>query len=215
MEYRTVGRPRREDQSNRPEQIIAAAVKLHACHGFETVTVNDIAKEAGVATSLVSHHFGGKAEFRAACNRYVLNQMHEILDEVIDALKNNVSHVDFVSMVGGISSERVYIVRYLALLFIHAHDDADGFFREYFEKFHQITMGLKAKGAIREDIDPVWATMTRIYAQLGSAFLYRQVEEVTGSDPYSPEAAKARFDTMSKIFRSGALLNPGDRASGE
>ena len=168
---RSVGRPSKSDGEDRPEQILHAAVRLHSRHGFENVTTKDIAREAGVASSLVSHHFGGKAEFRATCNRYVLDQMHQILDEVIHALNTGMGHGDFVTLASGFSSNRVDVVRYLALLFLHDDEDADGFFREYFEKFHQIMLGLDARGLVREDIDLVWLTLTRIFAQLGTAFL--------------------------------------------
>lgn len=204
------GRPQKSDPRNRPEIILQAAVRLYANHGFERVTTNDIAREAGVATSLVSHHFGSKAEFRATCNRYVLEQMHEILNEVIGALEKGIGHGDFISLASGLSSDRVHIVRYLTLLFLHDDDGSLEFFREYFAKFHQITEGLIAKGMIRDDIDPVWATMTRIFAQLGPAFLYRQVSELTGEDPYKPEVARLRFETISKIFRSGAFKSASD-----
>jgi TetR/AcrR family transcriptional regulator, fatty acid metabolism regulator protein len=41
-------------------QILAAAVRVFAAHGYEACRVGDVAKEAGVAYGLVYHYFGSK-----------------------------------------------------------------------------------------------------------------------------------------------------------
>lgn len=205
---RSVGRPRKQDDSNLPDHILGVAIRLYADDGFEKVTFKDIAREAGVATSLISHHFGDKAGFRAACNRHVLDEMNALLDRVILALEQDADMNAFVNLISGISADRVHVLRYLTLLFLHEDDEANSFFRAYFDKFHEVILHLKERGMIRDDMDPVWITLTRIFAQLGPVFLYRQVSDIIGEDPYAPEAAKRRLDTVTKMFRTGAL-KPG------
>lgn len=50
----------------RREEILAAAKQLFAQRGIEEVTVADVAREAGVARTLVHHYFGGKQELELA-----------------------------------------------------------------------------------------------------------------------------------------------------
>ena len=47
--------------------LIDAAKKVFARHGFYGATVQQIAKEAGVNVSLISHHFGGKEALYREC----------------------------------------------------------------------------------------------------------------------------------------------------
>src|SRR3954462_8919883 len=42
------------------QQILAAAVRVFAAHGYEATRVGDVAKEAGVAYGLVYHYFVSK-----------------------------------------------------------------------------------------------------------------------------------------------------------
>jgi TetR/AcrR family transcriptional regulator, fatty acid metabolism regulator protein len=42
------------------QQILAAAVRVFAAHGYDASRVGDVAKEAGVAYGLVYHYFGSK-----------------------------------------------------------------------------------------------------------------------------------------------------------
>ena len=52
----------RLDPATRRDQILDAANGLLAERGYEEVTVDQIAKAAGVARGLVHHYFGGRKE---------------------------------------------------------------------------------------------------------------------------------------------------------
>ncbi len=52
----------RLDPATRREQILDAANTLFAERGYEEVTIEDIARSAGVARGLVHHYFGGRKE---------------------------------------------------------------------------------------------------------------------------------------------------------
>jgi len=47
--------------------LLEAGEKMFALKGYESTTIQDLAKAAGVNVSLVSYHFGGKAELYRAC----------------------------------------------------------------------------------------------------------------------------------------------------
>jgi AcrR family transcriptional regulator len=59
-------RGRRAGDSDAREQILAAARKLFAEHGFEGTTLRAVAREAGVDGALPSYHFGSKGDLFAA-----------------------------------------------------------------------------------------------------------------------------------------------------
>lgn len=56
----------REDQPDRRLNILLAAEKLFAQHGFHGVSIRDIAAEAGVPLALVGYYFGAKHELYRA-----------------------------------------------------------------------------------------------------------------------------------------------------
>lgn len=53
---------RRETQPDRRLNILLAAEKLFAQHGYHAVSIRDIAAEAGVPLALVGYHYGAKHE---------------------------------------------------------------------------------------------------------------------------------------------------------
>ena len=57
-------RPRRPADSR--AALLAAATELFAAHGFDGVSVSDIAEKAGVNRAMISYHFGGKRDLYAA-----------------------------------------------------------------------------------------------------------------------------------------------------
>jgi AcrR family transcriptional regulator len=55
-------RYQRLDPATRRDQILDAASALFAERGYDEVTIEDVAKAAGVARGLVHHYFGGRKE---------------------------------------------------------------------------------------------------------------------------------------------------------
>lgn len=53
--------------SDRRAAIVTAATRLFADHGYDGVSLRQIAREAGVDAALVHHYFDGKDELFAAC----------------------------------------------------------------------------------------------------------------------------------------------------
>ena len=60
---RRAGRPRRPAGTR--AALLAAATELFAAHGFDGVSVSDIAEKAGVNRAMISYHFGGKRDLYA------------------------------------------------------------------------------------------------------------------------------------------------------
>ena len=58
----TTRKYKRLDPAQRREQMLDAANDLFAERGYEEVSVEDIARAAGVTRGLVHHYFGGRTE---------------------------------------------------------------------------------------------------------------------------------------------------------
>ena len=73
---------RSDRQADRRRQILEAAVKVFARHGFQSSRVGDVAEEAGVAYGLVYHYFTSKEELLETIFRDTWTQMLERVREV-------------------------------------------------------------------------------------------------------------------------------------
>lgn len=82
-------RTRRRDGPATREQILIAAEKLFARHGFDGVSTKQIAAQAGVAIGALYHHFPGKEDIYAAVTRRAFASRsalpHALLDSAASA----------------------------------------------------------------------------------------------------------------------------------
>jgi AcrR family transcriptional regulator len=181
---------------------------LFADLGFEKVLIRDIADACGVATSLVHHHFGKKSDLRDACREYVIGQIRETLSNLSTSFPEDPS-VDQFDQMGMTLREglgqQTHLIRFLALTFAEGHPASQVLFKEYFDVFHSVTKRFAVAGLLRDDLDPIWITTQTIYNQLGTAFLYDQLKELLGDDPYSPEISQRRTSAFISIAKSGVI----------
>jgi AcrR family transcriptional regulator len=63
----------RKDKDTRKGEILAAAVKVAERDGYQTITREKVAREAGVTEGLVSHHLGTMKQLKRAVMRYAIN----------------------------------------------------------------------------------------------------------------------------------------------
>jgi TetR/AcrR family transcriptional repressor of bet genes len=67
--------PKPSKRAHRRDQIFSAAAKLIAEHGFVSMTMRDLADEAGVSTGMVNHYFANKAQVLLGTLQYVSERM--------------------------------------------------------------------------------------------------------------------------------------------
>lgn len=65
------------DPERTRELLIAAAARLFAAHGYDGVSIDEIAREAAVNKAMVSYHFGGKLGLFQAIVRAALEPLAE------------------------------------------------------------------------------------------------------------------------------------------
>src|SRR6478735_1429077 len=78
----------RLDPAERRAQILDAANTLFAERGYEGVSIDDIAKEAGVTRGLIHHYFGGRKEVYIA----MIERLETIREEDLRAPVGRSAH---------------------------------------------------------------------------------------------------------------------------
>ena len=84
---RTPGRPS-EKQSTNLDEILTIATRCFAKNGYGGVSLSLIAKESGVADSLLHYHFGNKEEIWKKGLIYIGGKIQEELDRLAPLIKN-------------------------------------------------------------------------------------------------------------------------------
>lgn len=80
------GRPARSDSAMSRDQIVRRAFNAFAVHGFDGVSLRQLATHCGVSDSLLHHHFGSKQElWQEAADQVVgplMNRLYATLEEL-------------------------------------------------------------------------------------------------------------------------------------
>ncbi|MFK7985554.1 MAG: TetR/AcrR family transcriptional regulator [Sandaracinaceae bacterium] len=66
----------------RRTQLLELGLRLFGDRAYDDVSIDDIAKEAGVSKGLLYHYFGGKRAFYVACVGHAASALLEALDSV-------------------------------------------------------------------------------------------------------------------------------------
>ncbi len=130
-----------ERRTDRKAAILLAAEKLFARHGYDVVTIRQIAEEAGVPLALVGYYYGQKHELFEAVFAHWQGTIEERLSGLHRALqapgRERLGRIveAFVDPVLRLraSAEGEYYALMVARELYHARDHTDRVLREYFD----------------------------------------------------------------------------------
>lgn len=77
----------RLDPEERRQQILRCARTLFTVHGYDGVSIADIASSAGVTSALVHHYFGSKRELYLTVVRAVVETARDVSTSVVDSTR--------------------------------------------------------------------------------------------------------------------------------
>ena len=77
----------RERSAATQEQLIQAVVESLLERGYHQTSVNEICRRAGVTSSAIQHHFGGKRQLMMAVAEMLATRNRQVLDEVASSPK--------------------------------------------------------------------------------------------------------------------------------
>jgi AcrR family transcriptional regulator len=147
-------------------QILDAAVRVFARQGFHSTRVADIADEAGVAYGLVYHYFKSKEE--------VLNELFSerwslllVAIEEADRDANLAPRAKLEAVAGFIVDSYRHDPELMKVIIVEVTRAANSFGRTHlpeirnaYELIAEIVAEGQAQGVFRDDIDPIFASMS-------------------------------------------------------
>ncbi|WDZ86451.1 TetR/AcrR family transcriptional regulator [Micromonospora cathayae] len=114
MPRRRPGRPRRDDQRQTRELVLAVATRLFAERGFDGVGLREVAAAADVDVATVAHHTGTKAQLYDACFARVYDAEREVLERAARRARE---------AAGGSAAEALAGLHHLADVFVDFLED--------------------------------------------------------------------------------------------
>lgn len=104
-----MSRVRARNRAQQRERILGAAFDLFSQHGFDDVTMNEVAAAAGISRATVFNHFGSKQGLIDGLTGLVLLAYQQLLDECLAQESTPASaivHELFEKMATGIEKQR-------------------------------------------------------------------------------------------------------------
>ncbi len=178
-------------------KILQAAKKLFVTYGFDGVSMNDIAKEAGITYALTYHHFQDKADLWVQVKEMVYKENMKVLDyqELEKATLKKALQILIESRCKLFSNKEFTNV--VCWQFLHPNDGQ--FFT--FRSWNQVLQTLQDQGKIRSDLDieatVIWMASSVSYALM----LYGVIEKEKTRDSKIKAYCKMLIKEFEEILR--------------
>jgi TetR/AcrR family transcriptional regulator, fatty acid metabolism regulator protein len=157
-------RPREAVAVDKRRQILDAAVRVFARQGFHSTRVSDIADEAGVAYGLVYHYFSSKDE---VLNELFSERWSLLLATIEESNGETEPRERLAKVAGFIVDSYRHDPELMKVIIVEVTRAANSFGRTHlpeirsaYELIAEIVAAGQAQGAFRDDIDPIFASMT-------------------------------------------------------
>jgi AcrR family transcriptional regulator len=184
------------------DSIVEEAIRLFGSSGIELTSLREVARAANVSPALVVHHFGGKAGLVAAVDKAALEQFGSAYSSDpaggIDLLRQRAEQT------GRVMRERPDICAYLGRALVEGTPGSTHLFRLMMAGGRAEIDALAEKGALREDVDRLWATLQHlflIWAPLSFMSLLEQ--EVVGGSILEGENLESWVDANVDLLERG------------
>jgi len=175
-----------------------AALRLFAERGLDGTTIRDIAKEAGVSSGLIRHHFGSKDDLRSACDSYALDRMMRIKEQAV--LEGQLGNPGFMSAA---HPTVLLTLRYLARSLVDGSPAAEAMYDEMVE-LGEDWLDRHHPGQVS---DPHGYSAVLVAMQSGLLMMHSQLSRWLGADIFTAEG-HLRLTAAMIDFYSQPLLSP-------
>jgi AcrR family transcriptional regulator len=164
-------------EASAAERIRDAAIDLYGRHGFDTVTIKDIAAAAEVSPSLIIHHFTSKAGLRRACDLHVTEQVRTGKKAAVQ--KGMLPRNYFMDLMQSSKPMLLYLFR----AFATGGEATDALFDQLVEDSLEYMAEGEALGLVSRSPDPRRRAVILMLQGFGSLLLHRQLHRHLGIDP--------------------------------
>ena len=212
MKKGKIGRPTRDDDTDRQQLVLDAAIDQISVSGFERVTLAEIGEKAGVAPALIRHYFGSKEGLFDACNNAVKCRLaihFQHLKQRLDDTPNGFLLQALIDFFRDEQNEEHRILGYMCWLFLKGGKDSDDIFKMYQDTLEEYLQTFKQRGVISSDISTYWFAQQVISVQMGPYFLAKPIRSQSdGEDPFSEEVSSRRSVEMLRTLTAAARFPP-------
>lgn len=158
------------------DRILHAAISLYGEHGFDGVTLKQIAEQAGVSTPLILHHFGSKAGLRAACDRHVAEEFQRTKTESVRQA-TPIPRNRFVELM----QQNRHLVKYLLRAFLAGGPEMDELFDRLVEDSLHYMAEAEAIGLMYPSRNRRDRAVVMLLFSFGALMLHEQVRRQFGA----------------------------------
>lgn len=155
-----------------PERILRAAETLFSKHGFDAVSMQDIAERAGVSKANVFHHFDSKnalylAVLRACCDRssHLLEQLISEPAPIAERL-TRFAQTHLQMLLGQEQMTRLIQREVLKGNARRGDELAQQIFGDNFARFVEVLRQAQSAGELRTDVDPALVAVVLLGADV-------------------------------------------------
>lgn len=181
-----------EDEQTTRDQIISAAIREFAEHGFRGASIRGIAKAAGVSAGLVQHHFGTKDGLKQACDDWVMIMMKDTQYRMLqrDAPPMNSEMMERLDTLQP-------IIDYLVMSLASGSETAAGWFQEITEYTHDALTSGRIGPPLNPETEDSWAiAAVQTAMALGVTAFYRNIQQTLGSPDESELMVRLGYARM-------------------
>lgn len=193
--------------SSARDSILRQAMSVFAAQGIEATSLRQVAKGAAVSPALVVHHFGGKEGLVAAVDEMAVGEFgkayaEEQPSEGPELLRRRAEQT------AAVMREHPEVCAYFGRALVEGTPGSARLFRLMIDGGRAEVDSLAAKGALREDADPLWATLQHfflIWAPLSFRTLLEQ--EALGGSLLDEDNLRRWVEANVELFEGGLYRN--------
>ncbi|NDK32689.1 TetR family transcriptional regulator [Nesterenkonia haasae] len=165
------------------ERIRDAAIELFGEHGFNEVSLKEIACRAGVSAPLVIHHYESKRNLRKVCDAFVTEQIRRTKTESVRIAgpmpRNHALEL--------IQSHR-HLLKYLLQAFAAGGPEMDDLFDTLVEDSLEYTAEAEQLGLVYPSTNPRHRAVVLLLQSFGALMLHHQMKRHLGASPLDEES---------------------------
>lgn len=182
-------------------RIRAGAMRLFAQKGFEATSIRDVAAAAGVSSSLVVHHFGTKAQLKAATDARLITSLMSLLAEVPTTEGADLSQA--AGSLAALLRDEPDLLGYLRRMLVDGGEAASTLFLGLVEATAAMLAAQEAAGIVRPSVDAHTRAVFLLVNDLGQIVLRDLVAQAIGVDPLSPAGIGKTGAVLMEVYTGG------------
>lgn len=178
-------------------RILDAAIELYGDHGFDAVTLKDIATRSAVSAPLVIHHFGSTAGLRQACDQHVTEAFRQAKVEGVRHEGPMPRHYALEAI-----HANQHLLKYMLQAFAAGGKDIDALFDRLVDDSLEYTAEAEALGLVYPSAHPRNRAVVLLLQSFGSLMLHKQLKRQLGASPIDdpPEALLPYMATVLELY---------------